>query len=394
MLCGGVEKSLLSLLNFIDKEKYNITLLLLKKRGVLLDQIPSYVNVIEMDLPQDEEYDILFGKTNALKKAFHDRKYFLFLKKFIRGIYLNLISNSDEEKRVNYYKMIDVKFSKLDDEYDIAVDYMGYGLLNTFFVAKKIKAKSKFTWVHFEPNIGMESFKAFKYYLIDYNKIICVSEDIKKQVARILPELNGKLNVFYNIVDRDYIINESKIDLGFTDINFDGKKILSIGRLDLQKGFDLAIPVINKLIQEGYNLRWYIIGEGNLRKELEELIKEFNLEKYIYLLGQKTNPYSYLSQCDYYFQPSRHEGYGIAVAEARVFCKPILATDFAGAKEQLRNKETGLIVKCNQKEFYEGLKSLLDDEQLCSSLIQNLERESTSKKNISNDIDVLLGGIK
>ena len=99
MLCGGVEKSLLSLLNYLDSDKYDITLLLLKKKGILLDQVPDYVKVIEMDLPKEEEYDILYGKSNALKKALKEKKYFLFIKKFIRGCYLNIISNSDEKKK-------------------------------------------------------------------------------------------------------------------------------------------------------------------------------------------------------------------------------------------------------------------------------------------------------
>lgn len=390
MLCGGVEKSLLSLLNYLDSDKYDITLLLLKKKGILLDQVPDYVKVIEMDLPKEEEYDILYGKSNALKKALKEKKYFLFIKKFIRGCYLNIISNSDEKKRVNYYKMIDEKFSELDETYDIAIDYMGYGLLNTFFVSKKINAKKKFSWIHFDPMTGMSDFKALKYYLINYNKIVCVSNDIKKQVLTLLPELDRKVCVFYNIIDQENIINKAKLKLGFKDKTFRGKRILSIGRLDVPKGFDAVVPIIKRLVDEGYNLRWYIIGEGSLRTKLETLINLFNMENNIILLGQKVNPYPYLQQCDYYFQPSKHEGYGIAVAEARAFCKPILATDFAGAKEQLKNRETGLIVRWDEEDIYYGLKELLDNGSLSDKFINNLKRNELTTDKIKDEIKELL----
>lgn len=100
---------------------------------------------------------------------------------------------------------------------------------------------------------------------------------------------------------------------------------MSIGRLAYQKGFDLGIEVIEKLCKEGYAIKWYIIGEGNQRTELEQKISEsIYAKESIVLLGQQINPYPYLKMCDIYFQPSRHEGYGIAVAEARVFCKPIV----------------------------------------------------------------------
>ena len=80
--------------------------------------------------------------------------------------------------------------------------------------------------------------------------------------------------------------------------------------------------------------------------------------------------------CDIYFQPSRHEGYCIALAEARAFCKPIVASDFAGAKEQLINGETGLISSCDEEELYCSLERLLEDKHLCVELSKNLKEQN------------------
>ena len=277
MLCGGVEKSLISLLNSIDNNKYDVTLMLLKKEGVLLPQIPDYVNVIEMDLPKDEINDILYGKTNALKIAFKNKKVFSFIKKFLRGIYLNVNSKSNEEKRVNYYKMIDHKFKDFPEQYDIAIDYMGYGLLNTFYVAKKIKANKKYTWVHFEPLEGMDDFKSFEYYLKYYNKIICVSKNIRSQLNTIMPNFNNKFNIFYNIVDYNQLYKESNLISSVYENKYKGKIILSIGRLDKQKGFDIGLSSIEMLVKNNYDIKWYIIGEGSQRELLEKIIKEKKL---------------------------------------------------------------------------------------------------------------------
>lgn len=389
MLCGGVEKSLISLLKYIDSEKYTITLMLLKKKGVLLPEIPKHVKVIEIPLPTDEKIDILYGKGNALKIYLKELKLITFIKKLLRAIYLEFNSKSDEEKRVNYYKMIDKKFSMYEGEYDIAIDYMGYGLLNTFYVAKKIKAKKKLTWVHFEPEQAMKDFQAFQYFLNDFDRIVCVSQEIYRQMKEKLYVFNDRLKVFYNIIDIDYIYSQADKNT-LIDDQYDGDKILSVGRLDKQKGFDIVIPVIKKLIDENYKIKWFIIGEGNLRKELEFSIKKYGLDNHIFLLGQKTNPYPYIAKCDIYFQPSRHEGYGIAVAEARAFNKPIIVTDFAGAKEQIKNYETGLIVKCNDDALYKGLKLLLDNPKIKIRFSNNLMKEAQHLEIIKEQVIELL----
>jgi len=108
---------------------------------------------------------------------------------------------------------------------------------------------------------------------------------------------------------------------------------------------ELEIPVKAKLDGE------YVQKESLL----------FDIKCFLVLLGQQLNPYPYLKMCDIYFQPSRHEGYGIAVAEARAFCKPIVSTNFAGAQEQLINNETGIITECTIESMYRGVKLLLDN---------------------------------
>ena len=124
-----------------------------------------------------------------------------------------------------------------------------------------------------------------------------------------------------------------------------------------------------------------MLGDGSLRKELETRIEKNGLNEYFYLLGVRTNPYPYIRDCDIYVQPSIHEGYGIAVAEARVLNKPILCTDFTGARDQIIPDVTGMIVDTNVQSIYKGLKTLICSEGKRKTLSENLSKTNpdTSK---------------
>lgn len=374
MYCGGTEKSLLSLLQYMDRKKYEITLLLMKKKGDLLQQLPTDIRVDEIIFPEDEAEDLLYGRNAALKNAIKRGHLLKAVSKAYRGIKMLLETHNGAEKRLWYYQSLDKKLKEYPDEFDVVIDYMGYGLFNTFYAARKVHGKLKISWVHFEPEQAMPDFYVFRKLLSEYDHIMCVSQNSMKQVQKMMPELADKCQVFYNIVDRKSLLakaGEEKIEKSTERIS-----LLSVGRLDPQKGFDMGIEVVARLYREGYPIKWQIIGEGWQRKALEEQIaSNKSAQKCVELLGQKLNPYPYFAACHIYFMPSRHEGYGIALAEARVFDKPIVATDFAGAREQLIDGETGIITPCTEEDMYRALKRLLDDEVLRKRFADNLAKE-------------------
>ena len=108
------------------------------------------------------------------------------------------------------------------------------------------------------------------------------------------------------------------------------------------------------------------------------MIKKNNLEEHFILLGTKNNPYPYIKQCDIYVQPSRHEGYCITLAEARAFNKPIITTDFVGAREQIENGHDGLITKFDETEIYNAIKKLISNNTLCDKFRNNLKRKEVN----------------
>lgn len=91
-------------------------------------------------------------------------------------------------------------------------------------------------------------------------------------------------------------------------------------------------------------MKWYCIGEGHYRKQLEKLIIKCEMRNYFILIGVNPNPYPYMAGADIYVQTSRHEGYCLTLAKAKYLHKPIITTNFIGAYEQIVDGYNGFIV--------------------------------------------------
>lgn len=162
--------------------------------------------------------------------------------------------------------------------------------------------------------------------------------------------------------------------IGFVD-DFEGVRILTVGRLSIEKGQDLTISVLAKLKEAGYNVKWYCIGDGKERGMYEKLVKNYDVQGDYIFLGAVSNPYPFMKQCDIYVQPSRHEGYCITLAEARCFNNPIISTNFTGASEQIIDNHNGLIVQFDEQQMYDSIVQILSDKSLEGRLRKNIEKE-------------------
>ncbi|ELC8347859.1 glycosyltransferase [Clostridium perfringens] len=368
MNIGGTEKALINMLHELQKEKYKVTVLLLEKYGGFLDQIPDWVEVKYLS-----EYKNLKKYINEPPKK--NVKELLIKKEYINAftLFLSYCISKLKDDISYYYKYLLKDVSDLE-EYDIAVAYAGPMDFITYFVANKIRAKKRVQWIHFDiSKIGFNKRFAEKIYS-KFDKIFVVSEEGKNKLNLLIPSLSDKTEVFFNIISSTFIKNMAENEEGFND-NYNGIRILTVGRLSREKGQDITISVLEKLIKQGYEARWYCIGEGNMRKELEDMIKNKNLQDNYILLGSKRNPYPFMKECDIYVQSSRHEGYCLTLAEARCFNNPIITTNFTGANEQIRNEKTGLIVNFNQDEMYTAIKRIIKDRELRDSIGNNLGKE-------------------
>lgn len=384
MNIGGTEKALLNMIHEFPKEQYDITIFMLEEYGGFLDSIPMDINV---------EYFKGYKDIKGLINNPPQQTALSLLSKgqLFQGITITILHVVTKvlKNRSLFFKYLLRRYPKLPDEYDVAVAYDGPNDFISYFVLKKIKSKRKLQWIHFDiTKIGFNKRFASRFYS-QFDKVFVVSKEARNKLLHVIPNLKEKTDVLLNCASPQTIIKQSKIGTGFTD-SFNGVRILTVGRLSEEKGQDLAIHALARLVKEGYEIRWYCVGEGNARETYESLIKEYQLQNHFILLGKDPNPYPYVDQCDIYVQPSRHEGFCLTLMEARLLKKPIVTTNFAGALDQINHGENGIIVGINEHEIYEALVKLINNTELRRKLSNNLSKESFDMK---DDLKKLFGNV-
>ena len=370
MNIGGVEKSLLSLLSVMPKEKYDITVLTLEKKGGFLDYIPSYITVEEAAWFKEIKPIIMESPQRTIKKYLKENKVFK-IPTFIYSYY----KSKNTDNRYIYYKNILKSIPENEDEYDVAIAYAGPTEIIDAYITHKVKAKKKIGWVHFDISKHKINEKLYENLYEKFDKIFTVSNEANKKLNEIIPSTVNKSEVLLNIISKELINEMAKEDINF-DNEFDGVKIVTVGRLSKEKGQDLAIKALANLKKDGYKVRWYCVGEGNSREEYESLIKDNKLEEDFILLGATPNPYPYIKNSDIYVQTSRHEGYCLTLAEAKCLCKPIVTTNFTGAYEQIEHGINGLIVPLNEDYIYKNVKYIMDNKYVSYNFIEKLKIEA------------------
>ena len=364
---GGAEKSIIDLFENIDYSKYDMNLLLLAERGVLAERINRNVTIIELD----ESSKCLFKTLSSSYKYLMKNKQISILVKKILLSFIKRLSSIVPAININHLTWFLIKkyLRKFENTYDFAVAYLQG--LSEYYVVDKVVAKNKILWMHTSFIAHSTNNKFETKYINAYDKIVCVSEAARLDFIKLFPNKKSACFTFYNIIDRKKIEENAKLPM---EIEFDENyfNIVSIGRLHECKGYDLSIRAIAKLAKE-YKIRFYIIGSGSIKNKLIQQIKGLGLDSVCYLLGVKENPYPYMLNADIILQASRYEGFCIVLSESKVLRKPIITTDFFGAKEQIINNKTGMIIDCNVNSIYNSIKKCLDNPTILADLSNNLD---------------------
>ncbi|WP_287973030.1 MULTISPECIES: glycosyltransferase [Blautia] len=375
---GGTEAALNSLLKMMNPEEYQITVLAITKEGPLLKEVPGTVKIKQLLFTKSKYRIFVSGrkeKTDSIKTlaAKIEKKYYYFKYK------------QNAEKNQLYEKILEYT-SPLEGEYDLLLDFHGYGYFLTAYGAECIKAKKKAMWIHDE-NIWW-LYKVVSY-LGKYDKIFCVSQAVKTSLLQNFPEYKEKAEVFYNVTDTERI--KRMADDALNDERYRGnRKILTIGRMEEQKGYDVAIEAAEILKNRNIAFQWFFMGDGNLRQELEKIVKKKGLEKNIIFLGKKSNPYPYIKNCNLYVQPSRHEGYATTILEARVLKKIIVASDIPSNREQIKTGINGYLEILKGEAFAERIEGILQGKEHTEKITGNLENENLDFAGEMKKLDKLL----
>lgn len=373
LIYGGAEKVLVDFANYLVEKGHEVEVVETYERGFLKSEFDAKVTFNSICSNQyTKKYYVSFDEILKEKNIFKK------LKKILKKIFITIIGY----ERLAYYF---AKKKYKNKKFDVAINYLE--TQSPKFIIKSINANKYLQWIHIDISKVRDIYfidKQVKFYK-KLDNIICVSKVAKSSFDEKYIELRKKTVVIYNFYNVNKIkkMSEGKMLFNSNDFN-----ILSVGRLVEQKGYERAIDVFYRLKQDGYKFKWYIIGDGILRQKLQKKIKHLNLENTVYFLGIKKNPYLYIKQCDLFFLPSLYEGFPTVTIEAKVLEKPVLSTEVSGIKEQIINGETGVIVDNNADAIYEGMKNLIDNNEL-REYIKNNKKISEIIDNYTKYIKLL-----
>lgn len=349
---GGTEKSLLSLLNALTDKSVKVTVLLLEDGGLLRNSIPSWVKVKVLDDSEEIEQVVNASPISRIFAQLRNGKLLSALK--LTKTYFKIKASGDW---YHSYKQA-LKGKRFDYEADIAIAFAGPFDFISYFVLNHIQAKEKIQWIHFDIRSVLISKTFGQKFYPQFDKIFCVSENAKTVLVDYLPQLASKSFVFNNIVNKEELKSLAEQGATFQD-QFKGTRILTLGRLSPEKGQGFIPEVVQHLKEKGFKFRWYLIGEGALRADLESLIKKLEIEEHLILLGAEINPFHYMQDCDLYVQTSLHEGYCLTLHEAKMFDKPVVTTAVVSASNLIAHEEDGLIVPITAQSLEDAVEYLL-----------------------------------
>lgn len=359
---AGAEKALLELLKKFTPDQYEVSLYVLLDQGELIHQIPEYVKILNRNY-RDESVLSRSGKKilnkNILKRL------------FIRGAvfrnlaYLIQAANAMRKKGRLYpdkllWRVMSDSGQKLNEHYDMAIAYLEGG--STYFVHDHVQADKKCTFLHVDYGYAGYTRKLDKECYLDFDRIFTVSKEVKESFLRAYPECEDKTRVFHNLIDQEEIKRKALLPGGFED-SYEGKRILTVGRLTAQKAYEISIDAMKLLKDQGVKARWYVLGEGELREKLQDQIHRLGLDQDFILLGAKENPYPYYAQCDLYVHATRFEGKSIAIQEAQTLGCAILVSDCSGNREQVVNGVDGMMCSLTPEAVSNQIKLLLEDDE-------------------------------
>lgn len=364
---GGAEKSLVNFLNELPEDKYEIDLLLFKREGMFLKQVPEFVTVLETP----EKVKKLYGN---LKGA----GILMPVKLLGTAVSKIMSKNFREQKSIRWKYFYEPNIPKLQKHYDVAMAYISGEIL--YYLDEKVEADRKIVWIHNDYKAAKHPRKYDYPHLKNMDYIVSISDMCVNILKDEFPEFADKIGYLPNITSSTVINNRAE---EFYPVEFekDCFNILSIGRLSEQKGFDMAIEAVGKLKDINKKFKWYIIGNGELKDELLSQIDKAGLQENVVLLGTRDNPYPYIKNCSLFVQPSRYEGKSVVLDEAKILRVPIMATNYPTVGDQLINGTEGIIVDMSSEGIAQGIRDVLDGKNDMTECVNYLSSRDYGNQN-------------
>ncbi|MBE1444719.1 glycosyltransferase [Paenibacillus sp. OAS669] len=367
MEVGGVERSLASMLEHFDYERYAVDLMLYRHKGDFMSLLSPKARLLE-EVPEYTTF------RKSIAETLKERYYRIGLSRIASKVNAELLGKMRKISEPGYFQMqLMWKYAlpflpKVEKTYDVAISY----LWPHYFVADKIEARAKIAWIHTDySNVDTDISLDLRMWN-RFDRIIAVSDACRTSFLGKYPSLESKVVVIENITSPEFIRTMANQDTADPIKNDSRFTIISVARLSHAKGIDNAVRALKLLKDRGYeDIAWYVVGYGGDEAMIHQLIAECGLENRFVLLGKKTNPYPYMQAADLYVQPSRYEGKAVTVTEAQILGKPILITNYPTAKSQVQDGIDGMICDLNVEGIAEGIERLYKKQELRERLAAN-----------------------
>lgn len=389
---NGITTSAINLLENIDYEKYDVTMFLGYTTN---DEVLRNLKEVNKNVR------IILRKGPLL--ATTKEKYFdAFIKN--RGI------KSVLEKLVYPNAAFEREFRKIfgNSKFDYVVDFSGYSM---FWPKILLGTKSKRKLIYLHSDIKSDMYRTVNgkkphyvnlkgvislYYKFDH--LVSVSEETCKINMRNLskPDTNKKFNSAMNTIntkkinelvnnENDFFIeNDTKVlaiqkDNQIKSIEFkeEDYKVMSMGRLSPEKGFDILIYAFKDVVEVNKNAKLYILGDGPLKKALENLIDKLNLNENVYLVGQKSNPFNIMKKCDLFVLSSHYEGQSMVLLEALTLGTNVLASDIPANRYVLKFGDYGMLAENESEMIADGINRFMNN---ATPTYENFDAELHNKQ--------------
>ena len=374
---GGAESSLLGLLDTVDYSKYSVDLFLLDHSGEFLPLINKNVHL----LPENRCYKALM---QPVAQNFRDgqigiaaARSFAKIRSTLSHGALHLAHNYKQY----FHKLCMPFLPDIPGHYDLAISFND----PHYIIGKKVDAKVKLAWFHTDASRIQfcDAIEKEMWGMSDY--VINVSENCKAAFDKKHPYLNSAHSLMVeNILSKSFVIKRSEAFDPSIETNLGGSlMLLSVGRFSEQKNFDNVPDICRRLVGDGLDVKWYLIGYGGDEPLIRQKIAEAGMQDRVIILGKKDNPYPYMRDCDLYVQPSRYEGKAVTVREAQLLGKPVVITDYATSASQLEDGVDGVIVPMDNAGCAAGIAALLRNPARMRQLSENC-----AKRDYTNSAEI------
>ena len=383
---AGAEMALLELLKKFSGEEYSVDLYVLMGQGDLADRLPSHVRLRNRSFSKESVLSAK-GRFHMWKKVCRScfsRGTVFRLSPYLCKNAFRMLKNRRVQADKLLWRVLSDGADRFAEEYDLAVAFIEGGA--AYYVAEHVKAKKKAAFIHIDYQMSGYTRELDRDCYTKFDRIFPISGETLNCFVKVYPECAERASVFHNIVDQSTVLEKAALPGGFED-DFDGIRLLTVARLNKQKAYPTAIEAMKRLKDAGVKARWYVLGDGEERKALEEKIAGLELQRDFLLLGAVDNPYPYFRQTDIYVHATAFEGMSIAIQEAQILGCKIVASDIISNRQQIRDGVDGLLCQLNPEAVADAIRSLIED----PAKAERMAAEA-SQRNVSHeeDMDLLL----